>query len=134
MPWEDGWPGDPYQGFQVYLGYLLSEADPRPLAIRIESWPAYVGLEAALRANQSPLPPATIAAALLSTSRRLISLIVFSSLPKARSRRGRSPLRSPRRTAQLFRLAHQAPSSPTIPRRNASTQTTKIAPVITVTH
>ena len=38
------------------------------------------------------------------------------------------------RDTQARRFAHHAASSPTMPRRNASTQTTKIAPVITVTH
>ncbi len=36
--------------------------------------------------------------------------------------------------AQPLRFARHAQSSPTMPRRNASTQTTKMAPVMTVTH
>ena len=78
-------------------------------------------------------PPATIAAAPLRTSRRLIDFIASSSLPT--SRVASASARCDRRaTVQPFRFDHHAPSSPTMPRRNASTQTTKMAPVMTVTH
>ena len=55
MGWNDRMAPDPHEAFDDYVGYLLSDADERPLFAKIDDLPEYGWLEEALAEDQTPL-------------------------------------------------------------------------------
>jgi hypothetical protein len=61
MGWNNHVRPDPHEAFDEYLSYLDSDIDERPLAVRIDDYPAHEWLERELAGDRTRLPEEVVA-------------------------------------------------------------------------